>query len=177
MSIIKQQSLDNFLYDANGNTLSASTGSGAELYTYDAFSRMTSVENGEGIHTYAYRPDGLRQSKTVGGVTTTHVWDGQNIAAELEGGTLKATYIRGINLLAREDGVGARRYYLYNAHGDVVQLTDNAGSLVWAYDYDAFGNQRTLTGYAGADSNPFRYPAAIPPSASPALAPVRVGAQ
>lgn len=36
-------------------------------------------------------------------------------------------------------------------------MTANTGSLAWAYDYDAFGNQWTLTGYVGADSNSFRY--------------------
>jgi len=45
-------------------------------------------------------------------------------------------------------------YYLFNAHGDVVQLTDAAGTVTQTYDYDAFGNQKSEN---PADSNPFRY--------------------
>ena len=47
-------------------------------------------------------------------------------------------YIRGINLIA-SDVSGVRKYALYNAHGDVVQLTDSSGNVVKGYDYDAFG--------------------------------------
>ncbi|RPF43405.1 RHS repeat-associated protein [Hydrogenoanaerobacterium saccharovorans] len=47
-----------------------------------------------------------------------------------------------------------KSYYLFNAHGEVVQLTDAAGAVTQTYDYDAFGNQKTDT---PADANPFRY--------------------
>jgi len=40
----------------------------------------------------------------------------------------------------------------------VVQLTDDSGDAVWYYDYDAFGNERAITGQdASLDANPFRY--------------------
>ena len=31
-------------------------------------------------------------------------------------------------------------YYLYNGHGDVVQITDTSGNVVNQYDYDVWGN-------------------------------------
>ncbi|MEL4106280.1 RHS repeat-associated core domain-containing protein [Oscillospiraceae bacterium WX1] len=37
-------------------------------------------------------------------------------------------------------------YYLYNGHGDVVNMTDSTGAIVMTYDYDAFGNATTITG-------------------------------
>ena len=81
----------------------------------------------------------------------THVWDGQNIAIELDGdGDVIDRYIRGINLIKSD----AHGYYLYNAHGDVVQLTDGAGDVTKTYDYDAFGNERSPD---DGDANPFRY--------------------
>ena len=58
-------------------------------------------------------------------------------------------YVRGINLI-----FGRARYYLYNAHGDVVQLTNTNGELTQNYNYDAFGNERGLD---EDDTNPFRY--------------------
>jgi RHS repeat-associated protein len=45
-------------------------------------------------------------------------------------------------------------FYLYNAHGDVVQLTDSAGNVEHEYHYDAFGVE---VGGDPYDSNPFRY--------------------
>jgi RHS repeat-associated protein len=45
-------------------------------------------------------------------------------------------------------------FYLYNAHGDVVQRTNASGSLTKAYVYDAFGVE---TNPDAADTNPFRY--------------------
>ena len=73
---------------------------GAELYRYDGFDRMTGVQTSSGSSIYTYRPDGLRLSKTVNGVTTSQVWEGNQIALELDGsGTVTDRYIRGIGLL------------------------------------------------------------------------------
>ncbi len=52
------------------------------------------------------------------------------------------------------DAGANKSYYLFNAHGDVVQLSDAAGGVTQTYDYDAFGNQKTET---PIDTNPFRY--------------------
>jgi RHS repeat-associated protein len=45
-------------------------------------------------------------------------------------------------------------FYLYNAHGDVVQLVDEDGEILRTYEYDAFGNEKDPD---GADTNYFRY--------------------
>ena len=45
-------------------------------------------------------------------------------------------------------------YYLYNAHGDVVGLGNNAGALTRQYRYDAFGVEIDKN---PSDQNPFRY--------------------
>ena len=49
---------------------------------------------------------------------------------------------------------GNSQYYLYNAHGDVVQLTDGTGAVTKSYAYDAFGNE---VNPSANDTNPFRY--------------------
>ena len=59
------------------------------------------------------------------------------------------TYVRGVNLI-----FGRTQYYLYHAHGDVVQLTNTNGELTRNYNYDAFGNERDPD---EDDINPFRY--------------------
>ena len=65
--------------------------------------------------------------------------------AEKENGALTGNYIWGANLVL--DKV-AGSYYLYNAHGDVVDLTDASGTVTKRYDYDAFGNERDPDGIA-----------------------------
>jgi RHS repeat-associated protein len=63
-----------------------------------------------------------------------------------------SVYIRGINLIYADDG--DKTYYHFNAHGDVVALTNESGNKTKSYSYNAFGveyNEATL------DDNPFRY--------------------
>ena len=47
-------------------------------------------------------------------------------------------------------------FYHYNAHGDVIALTDAQGNIVARYQYDAWGNILSQSG-ALADENPYRY--------------------
>jgi YD repeat-containing protein len=123
-------------------------GTGYELSTYNGFNQLIeTVKDGVATH-YAYKPDGLRLSKKTGGMTTTHIWDGSYIVLDIAGAEA-VKYVRGIGLIKRDAG-----YYLYNAHGDVVQITDALGSVVQTYDYDAFGNERAPS---RIDTNPFRY--------------------
>ena len=125
------------------------------LSEYDGLNRLIRVATGNIIAAYTYNGDGLRTSKTVNGLTTLHIWDGGQLAIELDGnGVLSGKYIRGVNLIAAEDGVGARKYYLFNGHSDVVQLTNSSGDVVKNYDYDAFGNEKNPD---ASDTNMFRY--------------------
>ena len=80
-----------------------------------------------------------------------HIWDGANIVADVDGNDV-SVYIRGINLIYADDG--DKTYYHFNAHGDVVVLTNESGTKTKSYSYNAFGveyNEATL------DDNPFRY--------------------
>ena len=89
------------------------------------------------------------------GVTTKHIWDGDQIALDLDGASaVKGKYIRGINLIAAEDESAVRKYYLFNGHGDIIQLTNISGSVIKNYDYDAFGNEKNID---NNDVNVFRY--------------------
>ncbi len=109
-----------------------------ELDTYDVFNRLVKTENKNGLITYKYTPSGLRLSKTANGNTTTHVWDGDQMVLGLDNnGGVANRYVRGINLIKNQ----YNQYYLFNAHGDVVQLTDSNGNVIRNYNYDAFGNE------------------------------------
>ena len=129
-----------------------------EIRGYNGFNQMVSLYADGERTAYTYRPDGLRYGKTYGSgadaADTIHLWDGQNIAAEIgAAGNIVARYLRGANLIAREQD-GAAQYYLFNAHGDVTQRLDALGNQLKNYRYDAFGNEENPE---PLDVNPFRY--------------------
>ena len=63
------------------------------------------------------------------------------------------TYLRGINLIAREMDRMVY-YYIFNEHGDVTQLWGQNGTCKASYEYDAFGIEKNLD---QEEENPFRY--------------------
>jgi RHS repeat-associated protein len=105
----------------------------------------------------------------VDGVDTFYVYDEQGrLSAEVKavnltsGGQITAclypvaAYIWGPDrALAKLDNVnGMRYYYVYNGHGDVIQVLDTAGNIVNSYEYDVWGN---FTNKQETIHNPFTY--------------------
>ena len=123
-----------YAYDANGNMISAlKGGNAAGAYTYNLFGNQVSFTADDSVFTYyIYRPDGLRHSID----DKVHIWDGANIVADIDGSNV-SVYIRGINLIYADDG--DKTYYHFNAHGDVVVLTNESGTKTKSYSYNAFG--------------------------------------
>jgi len=73
-----------------------------------------------------------------------------NLVYEYNAGSTGTAYHYGINRTHSSSG----SYYLYNGHGDVVQLMSSAGAVTKSYAYDAFGNEKNPS---SSDTNPFRY--------------------
>ena len=96
---------------------------------------------------------GLRLTKTVDNEQIYYINDGDNVIAELYEDEVTAYYLRGLNLYGAFIG-NDEYFYLYNAHGDVVNLTDTSGYIEHTYRYDVFGNEREPE---SSDNNPFRY--------------------
>ncbi|OQB13726.1 MAG: tRNA3(Ser)-specific nuclease WapA precursor [Firmicutes bacterium ADurb.Bin193] len=102
---------------------------------------------------YTYNAAGIRTSKTVDGVTTQHLLDGVNVAADVTDGQVTG-YIRGLSLIAVRRPDGGLLRYVTDGHGDVRALMEQGGGVAKRYSYDAFGNE---AGAANDDTNPFRY--------------------
>ncbi|WP_303127837.1 RHS repeat-associated core domain-containing protein [uncultured Ruminococcus sp.] len=150
-----------YSYDANGNQITKITADKTETNTYDSLNQLIGFTDGKTTASYKYDVDGLRISKTVDGHSIDQIWnDDKQIAVDADGSNpYKAQiYIRGTNLLAGCEFVQAVKsdytYYTQNAHGDVVNLTDNNGAVTKAYQYDAFGVEKNID---DTDTNAFRY--------------------
>lgn len=81
--------------------------------------------------------------------TTKFVYEYDKVVLELDGNGNQTAYnVYGGDMLISRTVDGSTLYYLYNGHGDVVNLTNASGNVVVTYDYDPFGNVTTETGNA-----------------------------
>jgi len=97
---------------------------------------------------YRYNGDELRTwRREPSGAETNYDWVPSGILGlsqvlnETDGtGTPKASYVLGPNgLIAIVDGDGHERYYVFDALGSVLALTDETGAVTDTYVYDEYG--------------------------------------
>ncbi len=81
-----------FSYDGNENL----TSDGTLTLGYDSESRLITSRRGSNTATYTYDPFGRRLTKTVNGVVTRFLYDGDEVIAETNsGGAITAKYLYG----------------------------------------------------------------------------------
>jgi RHS repeat-associated protein len=101
--------------------------------------------------TFAYRGDGLRNSKTTGGNTTTFTWDvASGLPVVLDDGN---QYLYGAGLVAQKQS-GSWYYYLTDGLGSTMKTVDASGNVVNAYEYDIYGAK---TSSSGGQANEFDF--------------------
>jgi len=104
--------------------------------------------NGD-VVSYTYDTDGIRVSSTVNGVTTQYLVDKNRdyaqVLEEYQNNNLQAEYVYGLDLISQEQGAD-KSFYLVDGLGSTRGLTDEGGSQIAAYNYDAFGNLISSTG-------------------------------
>ena len=95
------------------------------------------------------------EDDAMGRISERRLFDGNDIVAEIQGGIVTTTYLRGLNIdepFVRTSSTG-QEFYHTDALGSVLALTDQAGAVQTSYRYDPFGN----TTVTGASANPFQY--------------------
>jgi len=149
-------------YDAQGNPTNylghtLEWEKGRQLKSFKK--KGTSEAEGTISYTYTYNANGIRTSKTVGGVKHEYLLDGTKILRETWGSNTL------VPLYDNEDSVcgivynNTPYYFQKNLQGDVIAIVDKDAQTVARYTYDAWGK---ITGITGANTeianiNPYCY--------------------
>ncbi|MGH7164593.1 MAG: hypothetical protein ACREIS_03590, partial [Nitrospiraceae bacterium] len=138
-------------FDANGNL----TFDGTRTYVWDALNQLERSEGGPEVTvTFAYDALGRRVSKTVGGVTTSYLYDRNDVILELSGGTVVSSYLRSLNTdepFVRQ-GVLSESYHT-GAIGSTAAVSNATGLTQASYTYEPFGKTTTT----GTSTNSFQF--------------------
>lgn len=107
-------------------------------YEWNASGLVKDFKNAKGEnYNYVYNYNGLRTKKINNNNIISYYYSDEKLIGE-EQGNSKSQYIRGNQLLAKVVD-GNYYYYIYNGHGDVVQIADESGNIVNRYTYDEWG--------------------------------------
>jgi len=154
-------------YDEIGNPTSYYNGT--RYYFTWSGRQLTGASKGSVSYTFSYNDEGIRTSKTVGGVEHTYRLNGSQILSEeWDNKMISFVYDASgtpICMRYRETSYDTNTWDLYwietNMHGDVIAIYDNYADLLVSYTYDAWGNQTITYSNGGASTpaqyNPFRY--------------------
>ena len=140
-------------YDADGNL----TGDGTDTYVWNARNQLVAIKQGAStIDTFSYDALGRRQSKSIDGDTATHfLYDGLNPVQETQGATV-TPILAGLGIdeyFARPEASG-EAYFLTDAQGSTIALTDSSGAIVQQYHYSPYGEANANN---PGITNPYQY--------------------
>ena len=139
-----------YSYDANGNLLNQSGAGKVITYTYDVYNRLVQYEDGSHTEHYTYDAEGVRRSRKNDTENLLFLSDttgtlAQTLAEIDEDGNVIAAYTRADTLISQTRG-GETSCYLYDGHGDVRALLNEAGRITDTYRYNAYGELMEQTG-------------------------------
>ncbi|MCC6130101.1 MAG: RHS repeat protein, partial [Acidobacteria bacterium] len=139
-----------YTYDPAGNTATRT----GFTFGYNSDNRLVSISGSE-TASYTYDYQGRRTSKTVGGVTTTYLYDGLNLIAETAAG--QTSYFLngpGIDEPLAMSTASQVSFLSADALGTIVATNDAAGTVTHSVVFDAWGNTKSEV---GTRSHPFTY--------------------
>jgi RHS repeat-associated protein len=138
-------------YDNNGNL----TSDGTNTYTWNARNQLAGMSGPGLTASFQYDVSGRRTNKTINGVSTSYLYDGDSAVQELSGTTPSANLVTGgvDKIFTRTDATGTRTP-LTDAQGSTLALVDDTGTMQTQYTYDPFGNT-TTTGQSNANSSKY----------------------
>ena len=120
--------------------------------------RLFSVSSGSNTINYEYDYTSKRSQKSVNGISTRYIYEGNDLIAEIIDQTpLYYTYDGNFDLIGFE-WQGNQYYYQYSVFGDVIAIVDKNGTVICNYEYDLWGELLDIDGDETiALLNPIRY--------------------
>ena len=154
-----------YAWDTNGQLQSKAVGTAKTTFTFNARHLLAGATLADSVIQYSYGPDGnvAQRSKTSGSTTQTtnylvdpNLTFAQVVAEYDTSGHAVAIYVYGDELLLRNkpSQANSNTYFHHDGLGSVTALTDDSGTAIQTYGYDAWGN---LIENTGTDDNPYRY--------------------
>ena len=157
---VVQAGQDTLVYDNQGNVMEIKGPGGARRYLYDPENRLIKVVTADKKEiAYGYGPTGERAWRKDASGLTLFITDGVNLQAELrEDLSPKTLYLHapGVDRPVMMTREGRSSYFLPDATGNIMALTDEKGAVTAGYGYDAFGNMKKGP---GPSANPFAFSA------------------
>jgi YD repeat-containing protein len=143
-------------YDHNGNlgtiTVQGAGGPQVTQYTWDQRNRLGTLAGPSLTASFVYDGLGRRTSRTVNASSLSFLYDGVDILREGLGAG-GVTYLRGLGV-DEPFGRGTNEFYLTDALGSTVALTNANGNLRTTYSYEPFGRTQAS---GPASTNPFQF--------------------
>ena len=129
-------------YDEIGNPLTYD----GYTYTWEGGRRLKGITGNNNTISYKYNDEGIRTEKTVNGVITTYILNGDSVLLETTGDEkIHYTYDSSSNLISMNiisgsnPSINGEYYYIRNLQGDIIGLIDKNGNEVVSYTYDTWG--------------------------------------
>jgi RHS repeat-associated protein len=132
-------------YDSNGNLVS----DGPTSYGWDSRNRLATLSGGLS-GSFAYDATGRRTTRAVAGQSASFLYNGANVAQELNAGVPSANLLTGgiDERFVRTVAGGQAEVFLNDVLGSTVALADGNGAVQTRYAYEPFG----ATGTEGQNS-------------------------
>jgi RHS repeat-associated protein len=112
---------------------------------------QTTDRSGTHQSTYTYDADGNRVLQTVDGISTNYLVDTNRslaqVAAEYDSSGVKASYTYAGGVISQISN-NVTSFYVNDGHSGVRLITNNAGAVTDAYNYDGYGNLLQSVGNA-----------------------------
>jgi RHS repeat-associated protein len=138
-------------YDLAGNLTSIASSSGLTTLSWDARQRLSGLTAPGAVAEFRYDPLGRRTSKQINGQLTQNFHDElTELSANSNSNT--SVFLSGLGI-DEPWSRNSTEFYLADALGTVIGLTDASGALNNRYNYEPFGK----TSVQGASSNTFQF--------------------
>ena len=143
-------------YDAIGNPAVWHNSTGDWNLSWANGRQLIGATKGSHIVSYTYDLAGVRDSKTVDGVTYNYITQNGQVVRQTWGSHVMDFIYDNTGKPYAVKYDGTLYYYVLNLQGDVISIITHWGESYGSYTYDAWGNVLSVSGDI-AKLNPIRY--------------------